>query len=124
SGAPAARLSPRHRKAAVVVGAACLLGAVGAAAADDLGNQGFSLSGQGVLYEGGVYDNPSAPTTMSAQIHVFYQIPQGYKWGGRNGKYPIIMIHGSQQTGANFLGTPDGRPGWAQFFAEHGWPVF
>jgi pimeloyl-ACP methyl ester carboxylesterase len=124
SGAPAARLSPRLRKAAVVVGAACLLGAAGAAAADDLGSQGFSLSGQGVLYEGGVYDNPSAPTTMSAQMHVFYQIPQGYKWGGRNGKYPIIMIHGSQQTGANFLGTPDGRPGWAQFFAEHGWPVF
>ncbi len=48
----------------------------------------------------------------------------GYRWGGRGSHPPIIMIHGSQQTGANFLGTPDGRPGWAQFFVEHGWPVF
>jgi pimeloyl-ACP methyl ester carboxylesterase len=115
--------APLRRAAAI--GAACLLGAVGAAAGDDGHGRGaFSLSGQGVLYEGGVYDNPSAPTTMSGQMHVFYQIPEGYKWGRPNGKYPIIMIHGSQQTGANFLGTPDGRPGWAQFFAEHGWPVF
>lgn len=129
SRAAAASPSRRIRKAAVVVGAACLLGAAGAAAGDhdyDHGPGGgsFSLSGQGVLYEGGVYDNPSAPTTMSGQMHVFYQIPEGYRWGGRGSHPPIIMIHGSQQTGANFLGTPDGRPGWAQFFVAHGWPVF
>jgi hypothetical protein len=125
SRAAAARLSPRLRKTAAVVGAACLLGAIGAAADDrdndhGQGNRSFSLSGQGVLYEGGVYDNPSAPTTMSGQMHVFYQIPAGYNWGRRDSHPPIIMIHGSQQTGANFLGTPDGRPGWAQFFVEHG----
>lgn len=103
-----------------IAGAALVVGMTVFAAADG----GFNLSGQGVLYEGGVYDNPSAPTTMSGQMHVFYQIPSGYQWGGHQSKPPIIMIHGSQQTGANFLGTPDGRPGWAQFFAEHGWPVF
>ncbi|WP_144021279.1 alpha/beta hydrolase [Caballeronia sordidicola] len=63
---------------------------------------------------------------MSGQMSVYYEIPKNYKWGqrGRGAKYPIIMIHGSQQTGANFIGTPDGRPGWAQYFFEHGWPVF
>ncbi|WP_395697126.1 alpha/beta hydrolase [Methylocella sp.] len=103
-----------------------------AASADGFGggwgsrNGSLSLAKEGVLYKGGVYDDPSNPTTMSGQMYVFYQIPSGYRWGqrGPGAKYPIIMIHGSQQTGANFLGTPDGRPGWAQYFAERGWPVF
>ncbi|VFU08690.1 conserved exported protein of unknown function [Methylocella tundrae] len=121
-------------RAGAVAGMALLLGVAIASAADDgfTGGGGgpkkgpLFLGSQGVIYEGGVYDNPSNPTTMSGQMHVFYQIPSGYRWGqqGPGAKYPIIMIHGSQQTGANFLGTPDGRPGWAQFFAENGWPVF
>src|SRR5207237_4465120 len=78
---------------------------------------------QGVLYMGGTYDNPANPTTMSGQMYVFYQIPIEYH-ANAGRKVPIVMIHGSQQTGANFLGTPDGRPGWAAFFASHGWPVY
>ncbi len=80
---------------------------------------------------GGTYDTaPSAgtPTTMSGQMHVFYQLPvspNNHSWSWkRDGRVPIIMIHGSQQTGANFLGTPDGRPGWAAYFVAHGWPVY
>jgi pimeloyl-ACP methyl ester carboxylesterase len=110
---------------------ACLLGAVGAIAGDFTGGGGqkkgpLFLKQEGVIEEGGVYDNPSNPTTMSGQMYVFYQIPSGYRWGqqGVGAKYPIIMIHGGGQTGSNFLGTPDGRPGWAQFFAENGWPAF
>lgn len=83
----------------------------------------FTVASQGVLYMGGKYDNPAAPTTMSGQMHVFFQIPGGDD-GGAAGRIPIVMIHGSQQTGANFLGTPDGRPGWAAYFVSHGWPVY
>lgn len=96
---------------------------------DDLGP--FIVGQQGVLYEGGVYDvQPSAgtPTTMAGQMHVFYQLPvspNNHSWSwSRTKRLPIIMIHGSQQTGANFLGTPDGRPGWAAYFVAHGWPVY
>src|SRR4051812_267535 len=33
---------------------------------------------------------------------------------------PIIMVHGSDQTGAEFWMTPDGRLGWAPYFVEKG----
>lgn len=96
---------------------------------DDLGP--FIVGEQGVLYMGGVYDTaPSSgmPTTMAGQAHVFYQLPvspNNHSWNWKRTKrLPIIMIHGSQQTGANFLGTPDGRPGWAAYFVAHGWPVY
>jgi len=109
--------------AAWVFAIASLLASASAAAQED-GLGPFAVGEQGVLYEGGVYDDPSSPTTMSGQMHVFYQIPAGYEHGRESGKVPIVMIHGSQQTGANFLGTPDGRPGWAAFFVSHGWPVY
>ncbi|MDW5442357.1 alpha/beta hydrolase [Polaromonas sp. SM01] len=81
-----------------------------------------SIAKQGVLFVGGKYKNGPAQG-MTDQAYVFYQIPQGYQ-PGRDGKWPIIMVHGSEQTGANYLGTPDGRPGWAWYFASKGWPVY
>ena len=38
--------------------------------------------------------------------------------------YPVVMVHGTAQTGTNFLGTPDGRPGWADRFAAKGFAVY
>src|SRR5882757_3126930 len=87
--------------AAWVFAIASLLASASAAAQED-GLGPFAVGEQGVLYEGGVYDDPSSPTTMSGQMHVFYQIPAGYEHGRESGKVPIVMIHGSQQTGANF----------------------
>ena len=34
------------------------------------------------------------------------------------------MWHGGGQTGTNFLGTPDGRPGWADYFLQQGYAVY
>lgn len=81
-----------------------------------------SVAQQGVLYVGGKYKNDPSQG-MTGQAFVFYQIPKGYQ-PGRNGKWPIILVHGSEQTGANYLGTPDGRPGWAWYFVSKGWPVY
>ena len=77
---------------------------------------------QGVMYVGGKYRG-DANGGVSGQAYVFYQIPKDYR-PGRNGKWPIIMVHGSEQTGSNYLGTPDGRPGWAWYFFNKGWPVY
>src|SRR5215469_16535481 len=104
--------------------AGLLVAGLAATAAADAPLGPFTVASQGVLYMGGTYDNPAAPTTMSGQMHVFFQIPAGGDDGGAAGRVPIVMIHGSQQTGANFLGTPDGRPGWAAYFVAHGWPVY
>ncbi len=36
---------------------------------------------------------------------------------------PLLLIHGGSHTGACYLSTADGRPGWAYAFAAHGYPV-
>jgi pimeloyl-ACP methyl ester carboxylesterase len=38
-------------------------------------------------------------------------------------KPPMLLIHGGGHTGACYLRTADGRPGWAQFFASRGHQV-
>jgi len=38
--------------------------------------------------------------------------------------YPVVMVHGGNQTGTNFTGTPDGREGWAQYFVRRGYSVY
>jgi pimeloyl-ACP methyl ester carboxylesterase len=36
---------------------------------------------------------------------------------------PIVLVHGGAHTGACYLRTPDGRPGWAHDFAGQGFEV-
>lgn len=76
----------------------------------------IEIARQGVIYTGG----QAKGDTMAGQMHVFFQIPK--KVAPRH--YPIIFIHGSRLTGAGFLGTPDGRTGWASWFLARGWPVY
>lgn len=38
-------------------------------------------------------------------------------------KPPLVMIHGGAHSGACYLTTPDGRPGWAHRAVERGFPV-
>jgi len=35
-----------------------------------------------------------------------------------------VLIHGAAQTATNWMGTPDGRKGWAEFFVEQGYVVY
>ena len=84
--------------------------------ADSVGT--VAIRSQGYFYVAGQYDNPANPTYMSGQMYVEYQIPNTPP------KYPIILVHGGSHTGAGWQSTPDGRPGWADFFLQHGWPVY
>lgn len=38
--------------------------------------------------------------------------------------YPLILIHGGGGQGTDWLGTPDGRPGWAEHFVREGYAVY
>src|ERR1700730_16176631 len=38
--------------------------------------------------------------------------------------FPLVLIHGAAQTATNWMGTPDGRPGWADFFVGQGYIVY
>src|SRR5215471_2175253 len=38
--------------------------------------------------------------------------------------YPIVFIHGASQTATNWIGTPDGRAGWADYFLNQGYLLY
>ena len=57
----------------------------------------------------GRYVEVDKRTIMVGQMFVQYQIPKN-----KTRPYPVVMIHGGGQTASNFLGTPDGRRGWAR----------
>jgi len=40
------------------------------------------------------------------------------------GRMPIIFLHGGFHTGAGYITTPDGRPGWAHYFVARGHEVY
>ncbi len=62
-----------------------------------------------------VTDRGTVPTD---HMFVQYQIPD------RRHPFPIVMVHGGGGQGLDFLGTPDGRPGWATFFLRQGFAVY
>jgi pimeloyl-ACP methyl ester carboxylesterase len=42
----------------------------------------------------------------------------------RRHAYPIVLIHGGGGQGTDWLETPDGRDGWADYFVADGWDVY
>jgi pimeloyl-ACP methyl ester carboxylesterase len=77
------------------------------------------LADQGYFFVNGKYIDVGGKKLMTDQMYVQYMIPKTVKH-----PYPIVMIHGTAQTGNNFLGTPDGRRGWADYFAAQGYKVY
>lgn len=81
----------------------------------------LALADQGYFFVGGRYvpTEDNEDRSMTDQMFVHFQIPQNVEH-----PYPIVMIHGGGQTGTNFMGTPDGREGWADFFLREGYAVY
>ena len=86
---------------------------------DDVSLEPAALKAKGYFFVGGEYLNTSAGKVMSGQMYVEFRIPRSV-----TSPYAIVMIHGGGQTATNFLGTPDGRPGWADYFLARGYPVY
>jgi pimeloyl-ACP methyl ester carboxylesterase len=77
------------------------------------------LADQGCCFLGGEYHDAAGGRVSGGQMFVEYQIP-----ATRRSPYPVVMIHGGGQTGVNFLGTPDGRRGWRDYFVARGHAVY
>jgi pimeloyl-ACP methyl ester carboxylesterase len=77
------------------------------------------IARQGYFYAGGAYDETQPGTPFVGQMYVEFQIPHDLKH-----VHPIVMVHGGQQNGTNWTGTPDGREGWAQYFLRRGHAVY
>jgi pimeloyl-ACP methyl ester carboxylesterase len=56
---------------------------------------------------------------MQGQIYVEVLAPKDVRR-----PYPLVLIHGAAQTATNWMGTPDGRKGWAEYFVEQGYVVY
>src|SRR5580765_1189811 len=62
---------------------------------------------------------PAAPGRITVnQMYVHYRIP-----GSRKGP-ALVLVHGSNHSGVTYETTPDGREGWATYFARKGFPVY
>ncbi len=70
------------------------------------------------FFVGGTYAGPPEARVMHGQMYV-----EMLKPAKAAHPYPLVLIHGLGQTAMNWLSTPDGRQGWAQWFAKHGWHV-
>lgn len=79
----------------------------------------LEIADQGCFFAGGRYVVSGNGRTIAGQMFVQYQIPKH-----RRHPIPLVMIHGGGQTAANFLGTPDGRRGWADYFVARGYAVY
>src|SRR5262249_23999685 len=128
----------RHRKGRLsmictdgywrIAAAALLLATGGSAMAGSLGGP-LELQDEGSFFVNGPITPSTHPrppggrispprTNTGNPMYVQYRIPQTL-----NGP-AIVMVHGSGHTGATYETTPDGREGWATYFARKGFPVY
>lgn len=77
------------------------------------------LADQGFFWVGVQRRQLGAATFAAGQMFVQYQVPmeQRFPW-------PLVLVHGGGGQGLDWLGTPDGRPGWAEFFVRRGFAVY
>lgn len=88
------------------------------------------LADEGMFFVGGTASlsthpgaspaGPSQPGTVIVnQMYVHYRIPARLAH-----PIPIVLVHGGGLTGVSYETTPDGREGWATYFARKGHAVY
>ena len=78
-----------------------------------------AVAKRGFFYVGGHYVGEAGKHIMQGQIYVEVLAPKEQRR-----PYPLVLIHGAAQTATNWMGTPDGREGWAEYFVEQGYVVY
>ena len=71
------------------------------------------------FFVGGAYSGEAGKEIMRGQMYVEYLAPKKITQ-----KYPLILVHGAAQTAINWMNTPDGRKGWAEYFMERGYAIY
>jgi pimeloyl-ACP methyl ester carboxylesterase len=71
------------------------------------------------FYVGGHYTGAAGSEVMAGQMYVEVLRPQRV-----TRKYPIVFSHGASQTATNWIETPDGRAGWADYFLGQGYLIY
>ena len=71
------------------------------------------------FFAGGKYVGEPGKEVMRGQMYVERLAPREIRR-----PYPLVLIHGAAQTATNWMMTPDGRKGWAEYFLEQGYVVY
>ncbi len=79
----------------------------------------LTLAAQGFFWVGGEYCDTAAGPALRAPMYVEYWIPQRLEH-----PFPLVLVHGGGGQGLDFLGTADGREGWAHWFVRRGFAVY
>lgn len=58
-------------------------------------------------------------TVPRGQMYVEWESP-----AEQSRPYPVVLVHGGGGQGLDYLGTPDGRPGWAAHLVREGYTVY
>jgi pimeloyl-ACP methyl ester carboxylesterase len=89
-----------------------------------VGGRNVMISGKPVTE---VRRTPGGPPTR-VDPNGSYQVEQAYVQyflpAQRRGAVPLLLWHGGGLTGASFETTPDGRPGWLNYFVRRGWDTY
>src|ERR1700692_75217 len=112
------RLLERIRRlAAAFLVLACAGAMLVPARADGVGP--LSIAKTGHFFVGGKYLDTNDGPVRAGPASAEYYIPTN-----RTHPYPIVMIEGCCLAGAGYMGTPDGRDGWGQYFLAKGYAVY
>lgn len=83
-----------------------------------VGDRFRALHTRDYFYVGGAYVPHGSSTIHHGQMYVEHLTPARV-----TRRVPILFIHGNGMTGTNWLNTPDGRPGWSDYFLNEGYEV-
>lgn len=78
-----------------------------------------ALGRRGFFYVGGDYVGQPGKTLMHGAMYVEVLVPKRIQH-----RWPLVLFHGAGQNATNWMGTPDGRKGWADDFVERGYVVY
>jgi len=78
-----------------------------------------TLASRDFFFVGGNYAGQTNNEVMTGQMYVEVLHPVRVTQ-----RYPLVFFHGGGQTATNWMGTPDGRSGWADYFLSQGYVVY
>ncbi len=78
-----------------------------------------NLAERGFFHVGGSYVGKEGSRLMDGQMYVEIYVPKEIRH-----PYPLVLIHGADQSGLCWMVTPDGRPGWVDYFLGQGYLVY
>ncbi len=80
----------------------------------------ISLRDQGFFYVGvRTQQSDVQVTTIEGQMYVGFQLVARKKH-----PYPLVLVHGGGGQATDWMGTPDGRDGWLDYFLAAGFDVY